>query len=145
MKNKLVHFLLVEDDDNHAHLIIRSLERARIRNRVERVADGDLALKFLRRQAPFTDKKRPDVILLDLKLPKIDGHEVLKNIKEDPQLASIPVVIMTTSDAETDLAKAYEYHANSYLVKPIDFDKFRQLVDELSLYWGVWNAPPPQG
>jgi CheY-like chemotaxis protein len=144
MNEKLVHFLLVEDDDNHARLIIRSLEHARIRNQVERVADGEQALKYLNQEAPFADKKRPDVVLLDLKLPKIDGHEVLKAIKENPEIAFIPVVIMTTSDAEIDLAKAYEHHANSYLVKPIDFDKFRQLVDELSLYWGVWNAPPPK-
>lgn len=144
MNDKLVHFLLVEDDDNHAHLIVRSLEGARVRNLVERVADGEQALKYLRREAPFNDKKRPDVVLLDLKLPRLDGHEVLKAIKEDPDIAAIPVVIMTTSEAETDLAKAYEHHANSYLVKPIDFDKFRRLVDELSLYWGVWNAPPPR-
>lgn len=143
MTDTLMRFLLVEDDDNHAHLVVRSLKRARVRNSIDRVADGEQALRYLRRQGEYTDRPVPSIVLLDLKLPRVDGHEVLKAIKEDKNTADIPVVIMTTSDAETDRARAYEYHANSYLVKPIDFTKFRQMVDELSLYWGVWNVPPP--
>jgi CheY-like chemotaxis protein len=142
MRNRLVRFLLVEDEDVHAELVMRSLQKARVSNEVYRVADGAEALAFLRRQGQYTGEPRPDVILLDLKLPKVDGHEVLEAIKRDESLRVIPVVVMTTSAAETDRAEAYRHHANSYVVKPVDFDKFRQLVTDLSLYWGVWNVPP---
>ncbi|MCO8121707.1 response regulator [Stieleria sp. TO1_6] len=142
MTPHLLTFLLVEDDDNHAHLVMRSLKKARVQNQVFRAADGAEALAFLRREGEHADKPHPDVILLDLKLPKISGHEVLASIKQDEQLRVIPVVVMTTSDAESDRAKAYEYHANSYVVKPVDFERFRQLVNDLCLYWGVWNEPP---
>src|SRR5690606_24500907 len=98
-------------------------------------------LDYVRRQGRFADVRRPDVILLDLKLPKVNGHEVLAAIKDDPDLCSIPVVVLTTSSAETDRLKAYRHHANSYLVKPINFSRFRQMVSDLSLYWGVWNQP----
>lgn len=142
MNGRLIHFLLVEDDDIHAHLVMRSLKKARISNRVSRVPDGSEALAFLRNQGKYANEAHPDVILLDLKLPKISGHEVLHTIKHDDHLKSIPVVVMTTSDAESDRTRAYEHHANSYVVKPLDFDKFRQLVNDLCLYWGVWNKPP---
>ena len=142
MSGRLIHFLLVEDDDNHAHLVTRSLSKARVGNRVSRVADGEEAIKFLRLEGEYANETHPDVILLDLKLPKVDGHEVLSTIKQDDKLRAIPVVVMTTSDAEADRAKAYEHHANSYVVKPVDFEKFRQLVNDLCLYWGVWNEPP---
>ncbi len=142
MTKHLVNFLLVEDDDIHAHLVERSLKKARVGNRIFRVANGAEALAFLRQEEPYADQPRPDVVLLDLKLPKVDGHEVLAAIKADLTLHTIPVVVMTTSDAESDRERAYEHNANSYVVKPVDFDKFRQLVSELSLYWGVWNEPP---
>ena len=142
MTKNLVRFLLVEDDDTHAHLVMRSLNKARVANQVTRVADGVEAMEFLRQEGQYAGQQRPDVVLLDLKLPKMDGHEVLAEIKNDPELRRIPVVIMTTSDAETDRATAYEHHANSYVVKPMDFEKFRKLVDELSLYWSVWNESP---
>jgi hypothetical protein len=142
MSQKLVTFLLVEDDDTHAHLVTRGLEKARVSNEVFRVADGVDALAFLRQEGEHADKPRPDVVLLDLKLPKMNGHELLSEIKEDPDLKLIPVVVMTTSNAETDRERAYEHRANSYVVKPVSFDKFHQLVDDLSLYWGVWNEPP---
>ncbi len=129
-------------DDTHAHLVTRSLARARVSNEVHRARDGEEALAFLRREGEFADAPRPDVVLLDLQLPKLDGHEVLATIKQDHDLMRIPVVIMTTSDAERDREQAYELHANSYVVKPVDFERFRQLVEELSLYWGVWNEPP---
>jgi len=151
MAEQLLRFLLVEDDDIHAHLVMRSihahlvmrsLEQARVTNHVVRVADGQQAIDYLRQAGEFAGEPRPEIILLDLKLPKVDGHEVLSVIKTDETLRMIPVVVMTTSDAETDRAKAYEHHANSYVVKPVDFDKFRKLVEDLSLYWGVWNKPP---
>lgn len=142
MTRKLVTFLLVEDDDTHAHLVMRSLDKARVTNEVFRVKDGVEAMAFLEQKGAHAERPRPDVVLLDLKLPKMDGHEVLSEIKSDPELKQIPVVIMTTSDTEMDREKAYQHHANSYVVKPVDFEKFRTLVDELSLYWGVWNEPP---
>jgi CheY-like chemotaxis protein len=140
-ENKLLHFLLVEDDDDHAEIVLRTLQRNRVGNSFERVVDGAQALAYVRRQGHYAQAKRPDVVLLDLKLPKISGHEVLAAIKEDPDLCSIPVVVLTTSSAETDRARAYQHHANSYLVKPINFARFRQMVNDLSLYWGVWNQP----
>ena len=141
METKLLHFLLVEDDDDHAAIVLRTLQRNRVGNTVDRVADGQQALDYLRGTTQFAGRPRPDVILLDLKLPKVDGHEVLETIKNDPQFSSIPTVVLTTSDAEVDRMRAYSNHANSYLVKPVDFHRFRQMVDDLNLYWGVWNRP----
>lgn len=141
--DRLVRFLLVEDDEDHAALVKRSLTRSRIANEVQHVADGVMALKYLRGEDPYTDRRLPDVVLLDLNLPKLSGHDVLAAIRSERQLEHLPIVILTTSDAETDRAMAYEHHANSYVVKPLDFSQFRKLVDDLSLYWGVWNRPPP--
>lgn len=135
-------FLLVEDDDNHAHLVTRSLQKARVQNRVFRVSDGAEALAFLRREGQYAEMPHPDVVLLDLQLPKLNGHEVLATIKQDEHLKTTPVVVMTTSDAESDREKAYKHHANSYVVKPLDFDRFRELVKDLCFYWSVWNEPP---
>ena len=141
MNARLVHFLLVEDDDDHAELIQMTLAESRIGNTFDRVSDGEEALAYLRREGAYTDKPQPDVVLLDLKLPKVDGHEVLAQIKSDELLRGIPVVVLTTSHSEADRAKAYYNHANSYLVKPVDFDRFQQMVKDLKLYWGVWNQP----
>ncbi|MEO8494946.1 MAG: response regulator [Planctomycetota bacterium] len=142
MNARRTSFLLVEDDDIHAHLVMRSLEKSRVSNEIVRVADGAEAMLYLRGEGKFADRQLPDVVLLDLKLPKVDGHQVLSFIKEDERLKLIPVVVMTTSNEESDRAKAYQHHANSYVVKPMDFDKFRQLVTDLCLYWSVWNEPP---
>ncbi|MCM2280764.1 MAG: response regulator [Bdellovibrionaceae bacterium] len=144
---KLVSFLLVEDDDDHAQLVIRSLARNRITNQVHHVRDGAEAIDFLYKRGRYELRQLPDIILLDLKLPKIDGHEVLRRIKGDPLLKVIPVVILTTSAAEQDRSIAYESYANSYLVKPLDFNSFRKMAEDLNLYWGVWNQPPhmPRG
>ena len=138
-----MNFLLIEDDDDHALIITRNLEENRISNGVVRLADGEQALNYLFRRSPFENANRPDIILLDLKLPKVDGLEVLRQIKEDAQLSLIPVVVLTTSDAESDRTRAYGFHVNSYLVKPVDFEKFKRMVVDLSLYWGVWNKPAP--
>lgn len=143
MTGELINFLLVEDDDDHAAIVLRTLEQNRVVNSVKRVTDGAQALQYLNREAPFEDRLTPDIILLDLKLPKVDGHEVLRHIKENPALCRIPVVVLTTSNAEADRARAYAFHANSYLVKPVNFQRFRQMVSDLSLYWGVWNEPAP--
>jgi CheY-like chemotaxis protein len=138
---KLISFLLVEDDDDHAQLVIRGLNQ-HIAHHIDHVKDGSEALAFLFRQGKYQSYSLPDVILLDLKLPKIDGHEVLRKIKSDPTLMMIPAVILTTSSAEADRFKAYRHHANSYLVKPLDFASFRKMAEDLDLYWGIWNQPP---
>lgn len=143
MSARPVRFLLVEDDDSHAELVELALADNRIANDFRRVNDGQAALAYLRGEAPYGAHPRPDVILLDLKLPKIDGLDVLRQVKNDPLLRTIPVVILTTSAAEVDRARAYEHHANSYVVKPIDFDQFHRMVKDLQLYWTAWNAPPP--
>ena len=142
--NPLV-ILLVEDNPAHAELIIRSFEDHRVANQIYQVADGEAALAYLFRQGDYADpakSPRPHVILLDLRLPKIDGLEVLKEIKSSPDLEKIPVIILTTSAAEQDVARAYEGHANSYLVKPVDFENFTSLMEELGFYWLGWNHYP---
>lgn len=141
---KHISFLLVEDDEDHAQLVIRSLENNRVVNKIFHVKDGADALDFLFGQGKYEKRSLPDVILLDLKLPKVDGLEVLQRIKGDPHLKMIPVVILTTSSAESDRIAAYSEHANSYLVKPLDFNSFRKMTEDLKLYWAVWNQPPGQ-
>jgi CheY-like chemotaxis protein len=142
MIDRAVTFLLVEDDDNHAHLVMRSLARSPVTNQVYRVHNGEEALAFLRGAGVYARYPRPDVVLLDLNLPRLSGHEVLRDIKEDRDLQAIPVVVLTTSCAERDRERAYSFHANSYVVKPVDFDQFQQLVTDLCQYWGAWNQPP---
>lgn len=138
------HFLLVEDDDDHAELIIRNLDRQNGHHTYDRVSDGAEALQFLRKAGSFAAARRPDVIILDLKLPKVDGHDVLAQIKDDPDLRRIPVIVLTTSDADADRAKAYDRHVNSYLVKPFAFEQLRTLVEELAHYWTGPNCPAPE-
>ncbi|MHC4093616.1 MAG: response regulator, partial [Planctomycetota bacterium] len=125
------HFLLVEDDDAHAELVLLGLEEGRLGNTVDRVADGAAALGYVRREGKYAQAPRPDVILLDLRLPRVEGHQVLEALKNDEDLRAIPVVVLTTSATEADKAKAYSNHANSYLVKPPDFEKFQQMIKDL--------------
>lgn len=136
-----VRFLLVEDDDDHADLILRAMMESRIVNVVERISDGESAIKYLQRAAPYEYAERPDVVLLDLNLPKLNGHELLAWIKQNPSFRNVPVVVLTTSAAEVDVARAYTSQANSYLVKPLDFEQFDRMVRSLQLYWAVWNTP----
>ena len=140
--------MLVEDNIDHAELVLRTLEDHRIANKVRHFLDGQAALYYLYQRGDFsesTELERPQVILLDLRLPRVDGMEVLKTIKEDAELKSIPVVVLTTSEAEKDVAKAYYNHANSYLVKPVGFEDFRKLMDDLGFYWLGWNTNPSPG
>ena len=141
MHDQAVHLLLVEDDDAHAMLVERSVLGSGERVTMDRVHDGVEAVAYVRRQGEFQDRPRPDLILLDLKLPRMHGHEVLRTLKADDDLKMIPVVVLTTSDAEQDRHKAYSLHANGYLVKPTDFGKFRQMIGAVTSYWGVWNRP----
>ncbi len=137
--------LLVEDNPAHAELVKRSLEGHPVANRIIHISDGETALNFLLRRGDFADPEkspRPHVVLLDLRLPRVDGLEILKEIRTSAELEKLPVVILTTSEAEIDAARAYEYHANSFLVKPLDFDKFVRLMDDLGFYWLKWNYYP---
>jgi CheY-like chemotaxis protein len=145
MGSKPVTVLLVEDEPAHAEIVRRNFINFRIVDRpveLVHVDDGQKALNYLFRREEYHDPSqspRPNLILLDLRLPKVDGLEVLTTIKADADLARLPVVILTTSAAEADMAKAYGNHANSYLVKPMDLSQFRKLMNDLSFYWLVWN------
>ena len=145
MKGEPAIILLVEDDPAHAEIVRRNFVNFRMANRLMHVADGQQALDYLFRRGEYQDPNRaprPNLILLDLRLPKVDGLEVLTTIKANAELARIPVVVLTTSAAEVDMAKAYGNHANSYLVKPVDFPQFLKLMDALGYYWLVWNQYP---
>ncbi|MFQ5571022.1 MAG: response regulator [Rhodothermales bacterium] len=146
VNKRIISILLVEDNPAHAELVMRSLENHRVANTIVHLPDGEAALDYLFRCGAYTDPEqspRPHVILLDLRLPRVDGLDVLKEIKTSESLRAIPVVILTTSNTEEDVAQAYEYHANSYIIKPVDFSKFTQLMNELGYYWLDWNFPPP--
>ncbi len=145
MEQESLTILLIEDNLDHVELIKRGLQNHQIPNMIHHVADGEAALDYLFQRGEYADpakSPRPHVILLDLRLPKIDGLQVLKEIKDDADLQHIPVVILSTSEAEKDLAQAYGRHANSYLVKPVDFEKFTQLMNDLGFYWLSWNRQP---
>jgi two-component system response regulator len=140
-----LHILLVEDNEDHAELVIRGMRDQQVANKIHHVLDGEKALDYLFFRGAYANPKenpRPNLILLDLRLPRIDGLEVLKTIKSTPDLLRIPVVILTSSDAESDIAKSYDYHANSYVVKPLDFKTFTRLMKDLGFYWLGWNAKP---
>jgi len=145
MKGEPIVILLVEDDPAHAEIVRRNFENFRIANMLMHVEDGQAALDYLYRQGAYADpltSPRPGLILLDLRLPKVDGIEVLHKVKADKNLGGIPVVVLTTSSAESDVARAYDSHANSYLVKPVDFTRFVELMDSLGYYWLAWNQHP---
>lgn len=137
-----LRILLVEDNPAHAELIIRSLEDHKVPNSIYHAHDGQMALDYLFQRGPYenmAENPRPHVILLDIRMPKVDGIQVLKEIKTSDELKHIPVIILTTSEADRDVERAYENYANSYLVKPVDFDKFIQLMEEVGFYWLQWN------
>jgi CheY-like chemotaxis protein len=130
-----VEILLVEDNLADVRLTIEALKEGRISNNLSVARDGLEAMEFLHKAGKFADSPAVDLILLDLNLPKKDGREVLAEIKADPALKSIPVVVMTTSRAEEDIIKSYNLHANSYVVKPIDLDRFIKVVIAIEEYW----------
>ena len=139
MQPQPFHFLVIEDNEDHAQLILRNLKRCNLLHTACHVQDGSEALDYLSRCGEAPGSPRPDIILLDLNLPKVSGMELLLKIKEDRDLRAIPVVILTTSDDESDRATAYLQHANSYLVKPASFGRFRSMIQNLTKYWAKWN------
>ncbi len=137
--------LLVEDNQDDMDLALHALRREKLANRIFVVHDGEEALDFLFCREAFSERSfdhPPKLVLLDLKLPKVDGMEVLKQVKSDPRTKTIPVVIMTSSKEERDLVAGYNLGANSYIQKPVDFDQFRETVKTVGLYWLVINQPP---
>ena len=137
--------LYVEDDMAHAEISKRNFEKSRILNKIIHVTDGQQALDYIFRQGEYANPEnspRPHLILLDLRLPKVDGLEVLEIVRSNDEFKTIPVVILTTSNAESDIARAYDNSVNSYLVKPLDFTKFSDLLDTFGFYWLAWNKYP---
>ena len=137
-----INVLLVEDDPGDV-LMTREAFEENLRNRLDVVTDGEAALGYLRQQSPYADAPRPDLILLDLNLPRRDGREVLQEIKADPDLRHIPVIVLTTSQAEEDVLRSYQLHANAYVTKPVDFEGFIEAVRQIDHFFvSVVQLPP---
>ena len=132
---KLIDVLLVEDDPGDVLMTREAFEDNKLRNRLSVVSDGVSALEFLRKEGEHVDAPTPDLILLDLNLPRMDGREVLQALKADADLRSIPVVVLTTSEAEEDVVRSYSLHANAYVTKPVDFDRFIEVVRQIDEFF----------
>lgn len=130
-----IEVLLVEDDPGDVLMTQEAFQEHKVKNRLHVVSDGVEALNFLRREGPYTEVPRPHLILLDLNLPRKDGREVLEEIKYDPELAHIPVVVLTTSEAEEDVLRSYRLHASAYVTKPVDFDQFIKVVRQIDEFF----------
>lgn len=138
-----IQILLVEDSPSDAKLTLAALKLAKVVNQVSHVEDGVEAMEFLRRQGKYAQAERPDLILLDLNLPRKDGREVLEEMKADPDFQMIPVVILTTSQAEQDIIRSYKLHANCYITKPVNFERFLEVVQSIENFWLTVVALPP--
>jgi CheY-like chemotaxis protein len=138
-----VEILLAEDNPGDAKLTRKALEQGKVINNLNVVTDGVEAMGYLRQEGEYADRPRPDLVLLDLNMPRKDGREVLQDIKSDPDLRRIPIVVMTSSEAEEDIVQSYDLHANAYVTKPIDFDGFIEVVGSLEEFWlSVVKMPP---
>ncbi len=144
MKARLISVLLVEDDPGDVLLIREAFTDHKVGNRLATVSDGVEALRYVRGEGEYEGRERPDLILLDLNLPRKSGTEVLEALKGDPGTASIPVIVLTTSEAEEDVRRSYEAHANAYITKPVDFERFREIVHQIDDFFiGIVKLPPP--
>jgi two-component system response regulator len=146
MADNHMEILLVEDNPKDLKLALHALQNEKFSNHIEVARDGEEALDYIFRRGRFAERNadiHPRLVLLDLKLPKVDGLEVLRAIKSDPQTKAIPVVILTSSKEERDMVEGYHLGANAYIQKPVDFDRFREIVKQLGLFWLVVNEPPP--
>ncbi|HSZ12482.1 MAG TPA: response regulator [Solirubrobacteraceae bacterium] len=143
MTTDLISVLLVDDDPGDVLLVREAFEDNKVGNRLAVVSDGVEAMRYVRGEGQYAGAPRPDLVLLDLNLPRKSGIEVLNEIKSDPSLASIPVIVLTTSDAEADIARAYRLHANAYIAKPVDFERFTQIVHQIDDFFiGLVKLPP---
>lgn len=140
---RLIEILLVEDNEGDVRLTREALKEGRIRNRLHVASDGEQALAFLRREEGYVDAPRPDLVLLDLNLPRLDGRELLSIVKQDPQLKRIPVVVLTSSRAEQDLLRAYDLFANCFISKPVEFEEFISVVRSIENFWLSIVVLPP--
>jgi CheY-like chemotaxis protein len=138
-----IEVLLVEDDPGDVLMTREAFEEHKVHNRLTVVSDGAEALSYLRREGEFADAVRPDLILLDLNLPRRDGREVLEEVKKDPDLGRIPVVVLTTSAADEDILRSYQFHANAYVTKPVDFERFIAVIRQIDEFFvSVVKLPP---
>jgi len=145
MRTAPANILLIEDNPDHAELTVHGLKNCGLVNKIDVVGDGEKALEYLHGKGDFSNRQKfplPTLILLDIKLPKVDGLAVLKAVKKDPVLKKIPVIILTTSESDKDIAEAYAEGANSYIAKPISFSKFVDKVGSMGFYWTVTNTLP---
>ncbi|MET7399908.1 response regulator [Dactylosporangium sp. NPDC005572] len=140
-----IEVLLVEDDPGDVLMTQEAFEEHKVRNKLNVVPDGEEALAYLRREGGYAEAPRPDLILLDLNLPRVDGRQVLQSIKEDPDLRRIPVVVLTTSQADEDILRSYSLHANAYVTKPVDFDSFIAVVRQIDEFFVSVVKLPPRG
>jgi CheY-like chemotaxis protein len=140
---RAVEILLVEDSPADTRLTREAMKNGRLLNNLNVVVDGEEAMEYLRRQGRFANALRPDIVLLDLNLPRKDGREVLAEIKGDPNLCEIPVVVLTTSQAEEDIARSYHLHANCYITKPVDLDQFFRVMKSFKEFWFEIVKLPP--
>jgi len=140
-----IEVLLVEDDPGDVLMTQEAFEEHKVRNKLSVVSDGEEALSYLRREGRFADAPRPDLILLDLNLPRVDGREVLAVIKDDEDLRRIPVVVLTTSQADEDIMRSYSLHANAYVTKPVDFERFIAVVRQIDEFFVSVVKLPPRG
>ena len=138
-----IEILLVEDDPGDVLLTTEALGASKLTNNLSIVNTGEEALKFVRREPPYEDAPRPDLILLDLNLPRVDGREVLATIKADDELRRIPIVVLTTSEAEEDILRSYDLHANAYVTKPVDFERFMHVVRTIDEFFVTVVRRPP--
>mgnify|MGYP006292204529 CR=1 FL=1 len=144
MMHKVIDVLLVEDDPGDVELTRTALRDAKVELALHVVSDGEAAMAYLRKTPPYTEVETPDLVILDLNLPRKDGREVLNDIKRDPRLKDIPVVILTTSDADTDVARAYAAGANCYVTKPVGLAEFTHVVSSIEQFWFTVVKLPPK-